>query len=292
VDFIFGYTASAWSEYFKKMGHEVTCVNVSFYGEDHDQYQQNAVVDVNFIIGCPILFQIIAQCGYPTSGRNILWVLDPLTHQSSFHADKVQSLEAMENRFDAIACMDSQIKAYFQNHCSAIPLIEMPYVLDEKRILEPMPENQKLIDILMLGRRTPRRDRVVESLHAAGLNVNYMHHSCWGSKRQRALRNTKLCLQVSMDEHIYFDQYRIFEAYAHGAMVIGHEMPDMKKYGFYNGKNIVTCDVEDIPQHCIKLLEDDHCRMQIIESTQNLIRQNYTVEKLGADMLALFKKIL
>ena len=144
----------------------------------------------------------------------------------------------------------------------------------------------------MLGRRTLKRDKVVKSLHDAGLNVNYMFNNCWGNKRKRALINTKLLLQVSMDDHIYFDQYRIFEAYAHGSMVIGHSMPDMEKYGFSNGNNIVVCDLADIPKHCINLLANDHYRRNIIDTAQAHIREHYTVEKQGNIMLSLFRQVL
>lgn len=290
VDFIFGYSAAAWNAYFNNKGHESICVNVRPDGVDH--YQEGFTADINLVIGCPLLFHLIGQFGYPATGKNILWMLDPLTHQSSCHRDKVLAFEAIENRFDAIACMDSQIKGYFEQRYMDMPLMEIPYILDEARILKPLPEHQKLIDILMLGRRTLKRDKVVESLHAAGLNVNYMYESCWSNKRKRALINTKLLLQVSMDDHLYFDQYRIFEGCAHGAMMIGHAMPDMEKYGFSNGKNIVVCDVADIPRHCLELLSNDDYRGRIIDNAQAHIRECYTVEKQGYNMLALFSRVL
>jgi spore maturation protein CgeB len=150
----------------------------------------------------------------------------------------------------------------------------------------------KMIDVLHLGRKTEKREKIVNSIRNAEINILSFYKDTWWAKRKNILRQTRIFLNVSRDDHLYFDQFRVFEAIAHGALPLSQEVPDIEKLSFVRNEHIAITGEDGYAEACRELLSDDRRRKEVIENAQRLILGRYTPEKWFDEINRIFVSLI
>lgn len=102
----------------------------------------------------------------------------------------------------------------------------------------------------------------------------------------------RISLNISIDNHRYFDQYRTFEAIAHGALVLSNPVPNLEQYGFIEDIHLVTCNLGELQEYCANLLWNNEFRARIVTNAQQLLRERYTLSRIAPKVLALCEQII
>jgi hypothetical protein len=284
----FGDLGTIWKELLESGGHQVTIIEIGM--NSMKGYNKRIKSDVNLIMAGMIILKVLNDEGFPEEGNNILWMFDPLYDKSILHYEKVEWFNKIAHNFKKIICMNQDI----ENHITSLKIKTktciLPYNIAQQRILDPIPEHLKIIDLVFLAsQQSPKRKNFINNLHKRNLNVLSINGGFWKERRSLLLSNTRISLQISQDKYVYFDQYRIFESIAHGCLVVTEPAKDMESLGFINGENIIVGEIEEIPQICEELLYKPGYRSKIIKEAQITLRNHYCSELFLNDLLRFIK---
>jgi len=214
----FGDLSVTWKKLLESKGHNVTLFETGF--DLSKPYDRNIDADINLIIAGMLILRVIHLHGLPKKGENILWMFEPLNDSSIMHCEKVDWFNRIAHNFKKIIGMNKDTVNYIHRINNKIETCIIPYNIAKQRIIEPVPEYLKIIDLVFIGRPSPRRYALIKKIHKRNLNILNITGGCYNEKRNLVLSNTRISLQVSLDDYKYFDQYRIFESFAQGCLVV------------------------------------------------------------------------
>ncbi len=88
-----------------------------------------------------------------------------------------------------------------------------------------------------------------------------------------------MSINTFRDNLQYFNQHRIFEAWAMGSVVVTEPSEDLSQYGIEDGKHLITAEFEDIPKACQAILNDQKKRREVQAAAQSLLIEHYVSDQ-------------
>lgn len=284
---LFGAGAMVWVRTLLAAGHEVEYIDLGQQAES--ALPSVGPCDVNIMVAGIYAFERFNKAGLPAHGRHLFWLLDPLTHDAaSSHHYKAGLVAALAPRIDAVAAMDASVADWLTQDHPGLYVETLPYLVDERTITPPLPEADRVHDILWIGSDNARRRHAARLFAQAGLNAHFVVKPVWGAERDRLRREARIVLNIHADDrHTYFDQFRAFETWAAGSVVVAEHSQDLPSMGVIPGVHLATAPLEELPALCLALLADAPRRQAMTRSAQALLRQAFTPQPHRAGMLAL-----
>jgi hypothetical protein len=294
-----------------KLGHQATVIEVP---RDWDRpFPEERENDINLFVGDPYMLWILWANGFPKAGRNILWMFDPLPEANIivetakkiarrvkplvgmrkyfFHDGKTYLMKAIGHKFDAVIGLNSIVTSYIERCFPDIPTVEIPYTIDPKHIIRPVPESEKQIDILQLGNRSPRRERAEKLFNQRGIGPAFIYGGLFSEYRHEIISKSKISLHIHGAKPYYFSQHRIFEAWAAGSVVVSEPFfPEFEPVE--KGAHLAVAEIEEFPEVCEELLEDRERRGRILAASQELLMDCFVPHKWSNKLLALFSSVV
>ena len=135
--------------------------------------------------------------------------------------------------------------------------------------LERIPDNPKDIDVLFYGSINPRRQKIIEQLHAANLKVSTVF-GLYGSERDALISRSRVVLNVHFYETRIFEIVRVSYLLANGACVLSEDGDDPIEDDFHDAVAFSTYD--QLVNRCIELLDDDALRESYGRNGRQLMR--------------------
>ena len=286
IDTLFGRACRIWMDVLLSAGHEVeyvdlgTSTSVPLPNLDHS--------DINLLICGICAFERFGQHGLPKGGKNILWMLDPLTSDSaaSVHNYKATLFDVFANQLDAVIAMDAPIENYLHQHYPELPTFRIPYMVAEKHIRSPVPELDKALRAIFMGGTSPNRARAEQLFNAARVPVDFVSAGLWGVERDERLRQAAVVLSIHADSaHTYFDQFRTLDAWAAGTVLLLETTDGLDVHGIEPGVHLMMADLAEMPQACAALLKDAGTRQAMVTHAQALLQERFLPQHWSRKML-------
>jgi len=131
-----------------------------------------------------------------------------------------------------------------------LPLVPGP------SLVHPAPDaGVKTVDVLFFGSPSPRRDRIIESLRAAGIAVETVA-GAYAHELAPALRRARLVVHVHFYETGLFPVTRILQPVANGIPIVC-ETSVFSEGADWSASGILFADYDGIAAACITLLQSD-----------------------------------
>lgn len=295
---LFGRFCHSWESVLGAFGHEVTVVELPMNWKGRLPSQRKT--DVNLFVGGGSMLWMLEAHGFPEVGKNVVWVFEPalkanvLTEIATkivrrlksavgieakdFHYGKIKVMNEIGHRFDAIIGINSLITSYVEEHLPKIPTVEIPYTIDPKDIIAPLPEDEKEVGILQLGRHSSRRKKAEKLFDQKEVEAKFIYGGLYNEERYKVIRQSKISLQIHGGKPFYFSQHRIFEAWAGGSLVVTEPFSP-KLDGVEEGTHVVVAKLEEFPEVCKSLLADRERRHRIVSASQDLLRRSFVPGK-------------
>lgn len=270
--------------------------------------------DISVFTGGLSMLWMLAVHGLPKTGKNIIWMFEPLIETnifaetvrkiirrfksfmgieaSDFHYGKTKTMNAIGQKLDAIVGFNSLVTKYAERHFPTVPVIEIPYTVDPQHIISPLPEAERHIDILQLGRRSSRREQAERLFNRrGGVKATFIYAGLYNEHRYEVISQSKISLQIHGSRPFYFNQHRIFEAWAAGSVVVSEAFsPEMD--GVEEGKHLIVAELEDFPEVCNELLADREKRHEIVNASQELLKSSFLPDKWSDDLLRVLASVM
>lgn len=137
------------------------------------------------------------------------------------------------------------------------------------------------LDVLFLGSLdVPRRNRILQSLRAQGLNItargDWKNPAYWGESRTRLVNRAKILLNLSRTAGEY-SGIRILLGLANKALVVSEPVYDPTPY--VPGKHFVMASLEELPGRISHYLRDDAARAAIVEEGHRTAHAEFAMER-------------
>ncbi len=251
---------------------------------NYDAMLPDGNADINIhILGCSLTKNILRH-GFPSSGRNVAWVFEPLVPTgASAHSAKYAPIMAAVDRCDAVIAMHDGIHETIHGLLPSLPSCVIPTMTSEEAIMPILPDAGRGLDVLALHTLTPRRVEMMQSVRDDGLPV-IMLNGIFYPWTQDLNSRSRLTLNIHPDEHKHFAQSRFIDAWAAGVPIVSEPFPNWERYGLEDGVNCVMAEVDEMAATCRMLLADPVKRMAIAEAGQVLLRERY-VASVWADKM-------
>jgi hypothetical protein len=271
---LFGRLCRSWAKHLRRRGYEVTLHEAVNYGE---QPLSTDSADVHLCVAGVFLLKVLRNHGFPKQGRTILWMCDPLIDDPrSGHYWKAQIMNSIGAQFHAVAGMNRFIVAYVERHFPHVTTYEIPFMVDADDITPPLPDTQRNVDVLQLGRLSDRRRQAEAHLIDHGVPAAFVYSNLYGPERYQFIAESKISLNLHLDsQHTYFSQHRVFEAWAAGSLVVSESSGSLASLGIEDGTHLVISTIADMPRVCRELLADEQRRRKIVANAQALLRERY-----------------
>ncbi len=265
--------------------------------------------DINLFVGGGSMLWMVATQGFPQVGKNVVWMFEPVLKPNAlsemgrkilrrlksfvgieaaeFHYGKIKIMHEIGHRFDAIIGMNSLITSYVEKHLPGIPTIEIPYTIDPKDIISALPEGEKQIGVLQLGRHSPRRKKAERLFNERGVKAKFIYGGLYNEHRYKVISQSKISLQIHGGKPFYFSQHRIFEAWAAGSVVVSE--PFFPKLdGVEEGTHLIVAKLEEFPEVCENLLAEREKRYEIVSASQELLKNSFVPDKWSDTLISFF----
>lgn len=126
------------------------------------------------------------------------------------------------------------------------------------------PAPSKDIDILFIGTFHKRRHKILEELHAAGLNVVAIGGRCWGEERDALYQRAKIVINIHMHDAQVLEIIRLSYLLANRICVVSETGRDSAmETALQDG--IAFAPYDKLVETCVALLADDAKRARIAE---------------------------
>lgn len=267
-------------------GHEVEYVDLGT-GTD-GVLPAVGIADINMLVVGIYAFERFGKRGLPR-GKNILWMLDPLTRkpEAAVHGYKAGLFDTFAPQLDAVLAMDQAIEDYLRLHYPGLPVSQLPYLISDKHIRIPEPESMRTSDLLFIGHPSQPREEAEALFKASGVQAEFVWAGLWGKAREDRLRHARIALTIHADpQHTYFDQFRTLEAWAAGTVIVNETTDGLAPHGILPGEHLVTGALDDLPSLCQALLSSPARRQAIAQAAQALLKKQFSVQRWQAHMLA------
>lgn len=273
---LFGRLCNSWQNLLMAEGHQVDFVPLGC--SDSDPIPLIEDVDLNFWVAGMFVLKRLAKVGLPRNAKNLLWMLDPLAEEgdSEGHRHKAVALDVFGNQFDTIIAMNSLIADYANRHYPNVRTYIVPITVDPIHIIAPMPDATRSLDVLHLGHRSERRQNLEKQFtEKAKFSYRFVWGGLWDEAREPVLTGSRISLKTHLDSHVYFDQFRSFEAWAAGNALISEPSGPTEEYGVEPGVHHIVCQMDAFVDTCDEILRDAGKRSQMIAAGQELLRTRY-----------------
>lgn len=291
IDTLFGRACRIWMDVLLDAGHEVEYVDL---GTDSESALPNVgMADVNMLVCGIYAFARFGKHGLPR-GKNVLWMLDPLTRNpdAAVHGYKAALFDAFAPQLDAVLAMDQPIENYLRAHHPSLAISQLPYMVADKHIRAPEPESARTGDVLFIGHPSPPREETEALFKDQGVPAEFVWSGLWGKQREDKLRQSRIGLTIHADpHHTYFDQFRTLEAWAAGTAVVSQTTGGLATYGITADEHLVTGALADLPALCQCLLADPPRRHAIAVAAQALLRQHFSVQRWQTHMVTVINSL-
>jgi len=307
---LFGRFCHSWESILGGLGHEVTVIELPMNWKKPLPSQEKA--DVNLFVGGGSMLWMLMTHGFPGVGKNVVWMFEPVLKRNTlaqigtkilrrlkaiigmeakdFHYGKIKVMDEIGHRFDAIIGMNALITSYVQKYLPGIPTIEIPYTIDPKDIISPIPEAERKIDVLQLGRHSPRRKRAEKLFNQKGVEARFIYGGLYNEDRYKVIPQAKISLQIHGGKPFYFSQHRIFEAWAAGSLVLSEPFSP-KLDGVEAGIHLIVADLENFPDVCTRLLADREKRNEIVNASQALLKSSFVPNKWSDSLIGFLTSV-
>jgi hypothetical protein len=293
IDTLFGRASRLWMDTLLEAGHEVEFIDM---GNSTDAPLPNVgACDINLLVAGIYALPRFAKQGLPRHGKHVLWMFDPLTkNEASVHSHKASLFDALAPGLHAVMAMDTSIERYVAQHFPALATFYLPYLVAGKHVRAPLPEAQRSRGIILLGGDTPRRREAEKNFLGAAspLDAEFIWSGMWGAARDACRAEARISLSIHADaEHTYFDQFRAFETWAAGTVVVSDHFEGWESFGIEPGVHLAMAELADMPLVCAELLADVPRREAMVRATQTLLRERFSPAAWQGRMLSMIEGI-
>ncbi len=288
---LFHRMCEGWVRHLARAGHRATLVATEWQWEE--PFPVDSACDVHLFVACTPTLKALDKHGTPSRGTSVVWLLEPLTDRrdAPIQAPKAGLLGRVIERFDAAIGMDSEIVSYVEAIAPGLPTAVIPYTVDELRILQPLADEKRKIDVIHVGTCSERRAGLAKQFGGKAFKTRFVWGGLWEKDRDIALAFSRISLQMHIDEHRYFDQHRIFESWAAGCAVVAEESGPPRLGGVETGKHMAVASSEELADTCERLLADSRRRLAMIAASQDLLRERYTPAAWVSTMVELLQRV-
>jgi len=293
IETLFGRASRVWMDTLLEAGHELEFIDL---GTNTDAPMPNAgAADINVLIAGIYALPRFAKQGLPRHGKHVLWMFDPLTkNEASVHRHKAALFDALAPELHAVMAMDASITRYIAQSFPALAVFYLPYLVAGKHVRAPLPEAQRHRGIILLGGDTPRRREAEKHFQdaKAPLDAEFIWSGMWGAARDACRAGARISLSIHADdEHTYFDQFRAFETWAAGTVVVSDPFEGWESFGIEPGVHLAMAAPRDMPQLCAELLADVPRREAMVRASQQLLRERFSPAAWRDRMLAMIESV-
>jgi hypothetical protein len=160
------------------------------------------------------------------------------------------------------------------------------------------PQADRPIDILFMGRRSPRRDAffarhaalfsrlncrllLADVTHPRGqATAGYLE----GAGREALARDSAILLNIHASERTYFEQHRAVLAIAGGCVLVTETSRDIAP--LEPGRDVAMAPLHELPGLCGRLLEDPAARQAMVDSARATADRAFTIRRGTRAMLS------
>jgi hypothetical protein len=293
IETLFGRASRLWMDTLLEAGHDVEFVDL---GTNTDAPLPDVgAADVNVLVAGIYALPRFAKQGLPRHGKHVLWMFDPLTkNEASVHRHKAALFDALAPDLHAVMAMDASIERYIAQHFPALAAFYLPYLVADKHVRVPLAEAQRNRGIILLGGDTPRRREAEKHFldSKAPLDAEFIWSGMWGTARDACRAEARISLSVHADaEHTYFDQFRAFETWAAGTVVVSDPFDGWESFGIEPGVHLAMAAPQDMPQLCAELLADVPQREAMVRASQRLLREKFSPAVWQGRMLSMIESV-
>ncbi|HEX7088470.1 MAG TPA: glycosyltransferase [Vicinamibacterales bacterium] len=173
-----------------------------------------------------------------------------------------------------------------------IPAIHAPLGVSPARAPLPCPpQADRTIDILFMGRRSPRRDAFFAknaelfsrlncrllladvTLPRGQATAGYLE----GTGRDALVRDSRILLNIHASERTYFEQHRAVLAIAGGCVLVTETSRDLAP--LEPGRDLAMARLHELPALCSRLLEDPAARQAMVDSARAKAEGAFTIRR-------------
>ena len=119
--------------------------------------------------------------------------------------------------------------AYGQSDAPLLPLLHAPYLADA----EPLPLEQRPIDLLFFGVLNERRARMLAQIEAAGVQVAQFDAPLYGPERDDYIRLSKAVFNAHFYASSRFEQTRVAHCLSLGTPVVAERGPETRPHAAF-----------------------------------------------------------
>ncbi len=272
IDTLFGRACRLWVDVLLAAGHDVEFIDLGM--DTQDPLPDVGLADLNLLVVGIYAFARFGRHGLPR-GKNILWMLDPLTRDpaAAVHGHKAAL-------FDAFA-------PQLRRHHPAMAVSQLPYLIADKHIRPPQPEAARAGGVVFIGHPSSPREEAEVLFRQQSVPADFVWAGLWGRERERRVQQARIVLAIHADpEHTYFDQFRILEAWAAGTPVACETTGALALHGIHAGEHLAAAELASLPALCRTLQDDVEPREALAAAGQALLRREFSVARWRTQMLA------
>ena len=180
-----------------------------------------------------------------------------------------------------------------------VPAIHAPLgsAPSRTRLMSPS-QADRPIEVLFMGRRSPRRDAFF-ARHAelfSRLNCRLLladvtqPRTSWtagyvdGGARDALARDSCILLNVHASERTYFEQHRAVLAVAGGCVLVTETSRDIAP--LEPGRDVAMAPLDELPGLCLRLLQDPAARQAMADSARGTAERAFTIRRGTQAMLS------
>lgn len=166
---------------------------------------------VNFVFG--------AHLGFPEEwGHRNPCIFVNLEQLGAGGAQVDPAYLALLERSAVVDCDRANVAAYARE-ADAVPIFSFGYAAYLEPA-EPVPLEQRPIDLLFIGSLNPQRQQFIARVEAAGTKVSLFDHALYGPERDHYVLQSKAVLNCHFYDSNRFEQARAFQCLSLGTPVI------------------------------------------------------------------------
>lgn len=267
-----------WSARLRHLGHESELITVRRDWPTALPFVRGA--DVNFFLCGFSILQILNRHGWPQSGRNIAWMFEPLADctTASWHGFKSTIFKEAATHLNGVIGMDSLVDSFVSRYTPNLLHCVIPYTPPREKVRKPTFDS-KNIDVLWLARTPPgRRQLILPMLQREVPGLVHVGGGALGDTPDVTIARSRISLQIHSDDFRYFDQYRIFYAWANGSVVVAEPSLNQHEWGAVNGEHLIVAESAEIPAVCHELLADSSRQAAIAANARQLLMETLLPE--------------
>ena len=273
----FGVIAQAMCGSLTTLGHEVVPIHAESLSTLNDLPPGTALVVAPHVYGYrPESLNFTYRKSLHTAG----WCLEQTPYIGFENAavnDVYEASLRYINRFDTMFTESDAKTDYlkWRAQCNAKTLNMGWHELFDLKVTP----KKKIYDAYMLGVRTPRREKILQEAHQAGLRIYVNGHAGIFDPAEKAMITsiTKVGLNVHNNDNLYFEKPRIIQDYmSNGLMVVSEDIRYPES--LVNGVHLTMVPHDQVVVELQRVLtQSDQYREDFANRALEHLKTNYTM---------------